>query len=212
MSTKNVDTLRLILFLCAIMTFAAVMILPEKKLPVPLYPQPTDETCGEAAFLMAWNYMHPNKALEMNDVIATASQEGWYINPDPAGVFTSPAHMVDMATYYAGQQGEQSPETGQMTDSEQALMFLFSQVILGHPVVADVNTIMGDPESPAHYVVVTGVSLTQRVVYYNDPYGYIAPGSHQAAEKSADWTIFWNSWINNGDDNNKGNGWYMTVK
>src|SRR5690349_20023712 len=161
---------------------------------------------------MAWNYAHPDKALVMADVIAKATLEGWYVNPDPAGVFTSPAHMSDMAAYYAGQHAEQGPDTGQMTDADQALMFLSSQVYMGHPVVTDVNTIMGDPDSPAHYVVVTGVSLTQRLVYYNDPYGYIAPGSHEAAEKSADWDVFWNSWINNGDDNNQGNGWYMIVK
>jgi hypothetical protein len=186
---------------------------PEKNLSeVPLYPQPNAETCGEAAFVMAWNYAHSNEALNLDEVIAVAAQMGWYIPSDPAGVYTSPAHMLDMANYYASQHGAQSVETGQMTNSQQALLFLFSQVMLGHPVIVNVTTLIGDIESPAHFVVVTGVSLIDAEIYYNDPYGYIAPNQHQADQGRVHWTMFWNSWSNNGDDNNKGNGWYMIVE
>ncbi len=160
---------------------------------------------------MAWNYTHPNQPLNLNDVITTAIQMGWYIPSDPAGVYTSPAHMHDMANYYASQNDAQSPEVGHITNQQQGLMFLFSQIMLGRAVIVDVTTVIGDSESPAHFVVVTGVSLIDAKIDYNDPYGYIAPDKHQADQIRADWPTFWNSWINNGDDNNQGNGWYMIL-
>src|SRR5882762_1368024 len=125
MSKKNSRIFKITILLCAVVTCAAVVVLPERKLSgvqlfpglqteltpsssgeenlseVPLYQQPTNETCGEAAFLMAWNYTHQNKLLNLDKVISTATQKGWYVNPDPAGVYTSPAHMSDMANYYA---------------------------------------------------------------------------------------------------------------
>lgn len=236
MSSSIGRTLKIILFLCAIVTCAGVIVLPERKLSgvgpypgfltgiipfsdaeknltgVPLYPQPTAETCGETAFLMAWNYVHSNKALDVRDVILLATQKGWYLPLDPTGVYTSPAHMRDMANYYASQNGAQSVDTGQMTNSQQALMFLFSQIVLGHPVIVDVTTVIGDTDSQAHFVVVTGVSLIDAEIFYNDPFGYIAPDKHQAHQARADWTSFWTSWSTNGDDNNNGNGWYMIVE
>jgi hypothetical protein len=120
--------------------------------------------------------------------------------------------MYDMGNYYAEQNGIQSPEVGQMTNSQQAWMFLVSQIMVGHPVIVDVTTIINDIDSQAHFVVVTGFSLTDATIDYNDPYGYIAPDKHQANQERVSWTTFWNSWSNNGDDNGEGNGWYMVVK
>jgi hypothetical protein len=232
MSKKIGQSIKLVFLSCAILfTGAALVVLPERKLSgiaypmsqvgtpslepnltdVPLYQQPTSETCGEAAFVMAWNYAHPDQMLDLNTVIALAIQNGWYIPGDPVGVYTSPAHMQEMASHYATQNNALTPGTGQMVDEQQALLFLFSQIIMGRPVVVDVNTIIGDTQSGAHFVVVTGISLIDGEIEYNDPYGYIGPTEHQADKKRERWTTFWESWRNNGDDNNKGNGWYMVV-
>lgn len=218
------------------MSTAAAVVLPEKKLSgvatypdfltaiaatpdfeenltgVPLYPQPTGETCGETAFVMAWNYTHPNKALDIREVISLATNKGWYVPSDPTGVYTSPGHMKDMANYYAEQNGIPGPEVGQMAASQPALIFLLSEMMLGHPVIVDVTTIITDVNSDAHFVVVTGVSLTDGTIDYNDPFGYITPDKHQANQEHVQWATFWNSWSNNGDNNGEGNGWYMVVK
>jgi uncharacterized protein YvpB len=233
MKNKPAMTIVIILLFSALAVCAAAVLWPEKGLSgassfekkpssvpfyekrlsgVPLYEQPTNETCGEAAFLMAWNYTHADKPLNMDKVIGTAAQKGWYVNPDPAHIFTSPDHMQDMAAYYASQNAAPAPEAGHVSDQTQALLFLFSQLTQGHPVIVDVNTDMGNIKSPAHFVVVTGVSFTDTQIYYNDPYGYIAPANHGADQQRADWALFWNSWRNNGDDNGQGNGWYMLVK
>lgn len=237
MNNKFARSFKLFFFLGVILIMStAAVILPERKLSgvatypdfltaivatsdatenltdVPLYSQPTAETCGETAFVMAWNYIHPDKALDIREVISFATQEGWYVPSDPAGVYTSPSHMYDMGNYYAGQHGSPSPEVGHMTDSQQALTFLFSQMMLGRPVIVDVTTIIDDIDSAAHFVVVTGVSLTDATIEYNDPYGYIAPDKHQANQERVKWSTFWNSWRNNGDNNGEGNGWYMIVK
>lgn len=227
--------LTLLLIVAIFVTTAAVVVLPEKRLAgvpmyqglpasslpslgaeetlpgVPLHAQPNDETCGEAAFLMGWDYVHPTQTLNLDAVISMAIQQGWYIPSDPAGVYTSPGHMYDMASYYADQHNVRRPEVGQITAPQHGLLFLYSQIVTGHPVIVDVNTIMGDTESSAHFVVVTGVSLIDAEIYYNDPYGYISATEHQAGQRSADWSTFWESWSNNGDDNGKGNGWYMVV-
>jgi len=237
MKTKFRRTFKIILIsLCTVATCAAAIVVPERKLSgvplyqfltqtpspdpapeenleeVPLYSQPTGETCGEAAFVMAWDYAHPTQTLNLNDVIVKAIEQGWYIPGDPAGVYTSPDHMRDMAAYYAALHGTSSPETGQVNNSQHGLLFLFSNIILGRPVIVDVNTIMGDTSSTAHFVVVTGVSLLDGEISYNDPYGYISPYERQAGQRRAQWDVFWNSWSNNGDDNGKGNGWYMVVR
>lgn len=225
----------LLLVVAIFVTTAAVVVLPDKRLTgvpmyqglpaeslpslgaeenltgVPLHAQPNDETCGEAAFLMAWDYVHPTQTLNLDTVIAMAIQQGWYIPYDQAGVYTSPDHMRDMTSYYATQHSAPSPEVGQVTTPQHGLLFLYSQIVMGHPVVVDVNTIIGDTESAAHFVVVTGVSLIDAKIYYNDPYGYISATEHQAGQRSADWATFWDSWSNNGDDNGKGNGWYMII-
>ena len=161
---------------------------------------------------MAWNYAHPNKPLNVEGIISRATQQGWYFPADPAKVYTSPAHMGAMGTYYAAHNNEPAPEVGQMGNSPQALLFLYSQIVLGHPVIVDVTTDIGNTHSAAHFVVVTGVSLMDTQISYNDPYGYISPGHHQAAQELANWLAFWNSWSANGDDQGRGDGWYMIVK
>jgi hypothetical protein len=179
---------------------------------VPLYEQPTLESCGETAFVMDWNYTHPDTPLNLTSVISNATRQGWYLPGDPAKVFTSPAHMADMANYYAAHNNIPEAEVGRVTGSQEGWMLLFSRMMLGQPVVVDVTTVMGDTGSAAHFVVVTGVSLIDGEIYYNDPYGYIALGEHEPAQQHADWDIFWHSWSENGDAGGQGNGWYMIVK
>lgn len=189
----------------------ALLFSPAQTLDVPLYPQPTGETCGQTTFVMAWNYAHADYALQIPDVIAISTRQGWYIPNDPTGVYTSPAHMLAIADSYAQQYGAAAPANGHLLESFQALTFLVSQLAQGHPVIVDVNTIMGDVTSSTHFVVVTGVSLSGELITYNDPFGYISPGRHQASQETTDWNTFWASWGSNGDANNDGNGWYMIV-
>lgn len=236
-TTRFFRTLKVLLFVCIVLlTCVAAVILPERRLSgvpllsdfmaqaaptlepdqtlddVPLYEQPTSATCGPTAFAMAWNYAHADKALNLWSVITLATKQGWYLPGDSAGVYTSPDHMYDMAVYYANQNGALAPEFGRVSSQQQGVVVLFSQIAMGRPVIVDVNTLIGDTTSPAHFVVVTGISLTQGVVYYNDPFGYIDADEHQAHEGQADWSKFWLSWSSNGDDNGKGNGWYMVVR
>lgn len=186
---------------------------PEQTLEdVPLYEQPTSATCGPTAFAMAWNYAHPDKALNLYSVISLATQQGWYLPYDPALVFTSPDHMRDMAVYYATQNAVPAPDTGRVSTQQDGVIVLFSQIAMGHSVIVDVNTLIGDTTTPAHFVVVTGISLTKGLVYYNDPFGYIDADEHQANEGQVEWAKFWLSWSSNGDDEGKGNGWYMVVR
>jgi hypothetical protein len=66
-----------------------------------------------------------------------------------------------------------------------------------------------DPESEAHFIVVTGISMdTQRanaiVIHYNDPF--------TGTQKSDDWAGpqgVWNAWKSNDDPG--GSGWWLVL-
>ena len=79
----------------------------------------------------------------------------------------------------------------------------------GEPVIIDVLSNFMDPESEAHFVVVTGISVdTARdnavVIYYNDPL--------TGTPETADWDGsqgLWNAWRTNDDPG--GAGWWMVI-
>ena len=73
----------------------------------------------------------------------------------------------------------------------------------------DVLSNFSDPDSGAHFIVVTGISVdAQRgnavVIHYNDPL--------TGTKKSSDWSGsegVWNAWLTNGDPG--GAGWWMVI-
>ena len=77
----------------------------------------------------------------------------------------------------------------------------------GNPVAIDVFTVLNDPNSGQHFVVVTGISSDPNngnvlMVTYIDPF--------TGAEETATWDQLWTAWSTNNDANGTGNGWWLT--
>ena len=117
--------------------------------------------------------------------------------------FTSPASTVKIAEYYAD-----GISSGTVTRPDQGLDLLLEKLRDGEPVVIDVLSDFSDPESEAHFILVTGISVEPdrgvMVIHYNDPL--------TGTKKSAGWAGsqgVWNAWQNNGDPG--GAGWWMVM-
>jgi peptidase C39-like protein len=158
-------------------------------------------SCGEAAIVMALNYAHPEEAISEAAVIDYAVRGGTYTPVDAP--FTSPADMVRLAQHYTGQ-----VSTGYVITQEQGLELLAERLNKGEPVIIDVTTLLSDPQSGAHFVVVTGVTIdafnAKASIKFNNP----LTGRNQ----SADWygsEGIWQVWQNNGDPG--GTGWWLTM-
>jgi predicted methyltransferase len=111
------------------------------------------------------------------DVIDYAAGHGYYTEDFPP--FTSPANMVKIARYYAD-----DVSTGTVFSSGQGLALLIRKLRNGEPVIMDVLSNFNDPESEAHFVVITGMSVDQNrgnaiIIHYNDPL--------TGTKESADW-------------------------
>jgi hypothetical protein len=120
------------------------------NLPVDAIRQAKATSCGEAAFVMAYNYAYPETKVTETQVIELAAGEGWYT--ELKFPYTSPADMENIAHYYAD-----TVSTGSVDEKNEALAFLIETLTGGDPVIIDLLTRLGDPGSGAHYVVVTGV-------------------------------------------------------
>jgi hypothetical protein len=159
-------------------------------------------SCGEAAITMAHNFAHPDDLVSEQMVIEYAAAQGYFTPGVPP--YTSPANMVRIARHYA-----QPVDTGSVVSSGQGLTLLIERLQDGEPVIIDVLTRLNDPDSEAHFLVVTGVSLDPNrdnavVIHYNDPLTGRAGSADWAGE-----TGIWNAWQNNGDPG--GAGWWMVV-
>jgi hypothetical protein len=112
--------------------------------------------------------------------------------------------MVKIADYYAN-----DISTGRVITARQGLALLIQKLRQGDPVIIDVLTNFGDPESDAHFVVVTGVSVDPNrnnavIIHYNDPL--------TGTKESDDWEGtqgVWNAWQTNGDPG--GAGWWLVI-
>lgn len=171
-------------------------------LDVPVIQQSLSTSCGEAAIVIAYNYAYPQTPISEGEAIDYATQQGYFTPGVPP--FTSPANMVKIAEYYAGQVASGSVQT-----PEQGLALLAEKLEEGTPVIIDVLTIFTDPESEAHFVVVTGLSADPSleegiVVHYNDPLTGIRDSALWAGP-----TGVWNAWQNNGDPG--GPGWWLAI-
>jgi len=159
-------------------------------------------SCGEAVIVMVYNYFYPQTPIYEADVIAYATAEGYFT--ESVSPYTSPANMVKIAEYYAD-----DVSTGRVFNSGQGLSLLIQKLRNGEPVIIDVLSNFTDPESEAHFIVVTGVAVdpdreNTLVIHYNDP----LTGTYE----SADWAGaqgVWNAWKNNLDPG--GSGWWLTI-
>jgi hypothetical protein len=159
-------------------------------------------SCGEAVIAMVYNYAYPQTPIGEQEVIEYAAGHGYYTEDFPP--FTSPANIVKIAQYYAD-----DVSTGRVTNSGRGLSLLIRKLRNGEPVVIDVLSKLNDPQSEAHFVVVTGISVDPNrrnaiVIYYNDPL--------TGTKESADWAGsegVWNAWQNNRDPG--GSGWWLVI-
>lgn len=172
------------------------------SLQVDVTQQSGGTSCGEAVIAMVYNYAYPQTPIGEQEVIEYAAAHGYYTEDFPP--FTSPANMVKIADYYAD-----DVSTGTVTTSRQGVALLMRKLRNGEPVIMDVLSNFKDPESEAHFVVVTGMSVDQNrdnaiIIHYNDPL--------TGTRESADWAGnkgVWNAWQNNRDPG--GSGWWLVI-
>lgn len=171
-------------------------------LPVPVLQQSLSTSCGEAVIEMTYNYAFPETPISEQEVIEYAAANGYYtadLSP-----FTSPANMVKIARHYTD-----NVSTGHVISSGQGLSLLIQRLQRGEPVIIDVLSNFRDPESEAHFVVVTGISVDPNrnnavVIHYNDP----LTGTKETDDWEGDEGV-WNAWQTNGDPG--GSGWWLVI-
>jgi hypothetical protein len=172
------------------------------QLQVPVLMQSRGTSCGEAVIVMTYNYAYPETPLTEQEVIEYASANGYFTEGVPP--FTSPANMVKIARNYT-----QDVSAGTVLSSGQGLSLLKQRLRAGEPVIIDVLSDLSDPESEAHFIVVTGISADAArnnavVIHYNDP----LTGTQQAHDWAGSQGV-WNAWRTNGDPG--GAGWWMVI-
>lgn len=171
-------------------------------LPVPVLQQSRGTSCGEAVIAMTYNYAYPNTPVTEQAVIEYATANGYFTEDIPP--FTSPANMVKIAEYYA-----EEVSTGTVLTANQGLSLLQQKLRNGEPVIIDVLSDFTDPDSEAHFVVVTGIAVDAArnnavLIHYNDPL--------TGTQKVDDWEGeqgVWNAWRTNRDPG--GSGWWLVI-
>lgn len=172
------------------------------SLDVPVLKQAWSTSCGEAVIAMAHNYAYPHTPLSEQEVIEFAAAQGYYTPGKPP--FTSPASMVKIAEHYA-----KDVTSGTVATSQEGLALLIDKLQQGEPVIIDVLSNFSDPESEAHFIVVTGVAVDpaseeRLIIHYNDP----LTGTGESAEWEGSQGV-WNAWLMNGDPG--GAGWWLVI-
>jgi hypothetical protein len=172
------------------------------SLDVPVVKQAWSTSCGEAVIAMAYNYAYPETPLSEREVIEFAAANGYYTADKPP--FTSPANMVKIAEHYA-----KDVTSGTVASAQEGLALLIDKVQDGEPVIIDVLSNFSDPNSEAHFVVVTGISVDPAVndrviIHYNDP----LTGTKESAGWEGSQGV-WNAWLMNGDPG--GAGWWLVI-
>lgn len=171
-------------------------------LDVPALRQALGTSCGEAVIVMTYNYAYPDTPITEQQVIDYAEASGYYTPDLPP--WTSPANMVKIAENYVD-----NVSTGKVLTARQGLDLLIQNLRRGDPVIIDVLTNFNDPESDAHFIVVTGVSVDPNrnnavVIHYNDP----LTGTKESDDWDGDQGV-WNAWQTNGDPG--GAGWWLVI-
>jgi hypothetical protein len=172
------------------------------SLPVPVFQQSRSTSCGEAVIAMTYNFIHPERPLTEQEVIDYALENEYF--DEALSPFTSPANMVKIAEHYT-----EDVSHGTVSTPERGLSLIFDNLRRGVPVIIDVLSNFSDPESEAHFIVITGLSVdTSRedavVIHYNDPL--------TGTQETGDWLGeqgVWNAWITNNDPG--GPGWWLVI-
>jgi len=172
------------------------------SLQVEVIKQSRGTSCGEAVIAMAYNYAYPQTPLTEQEVIEYAAAHGYFT--ESVSPYTSPANMVKIARNYT-----EHVSSGTVTNSNAGLALLIQRLRKDEPVTIDVLSNFSDPESEAHFIVVTGISVDPQrgnaiIIHYNDPL--------TGTKESADWAGsegVWNAWKNNADPG--GPGWWMVI-
>jgi hypothetical protein len=198
---------------------------------VPLVSQQDYTSCGEAVFIMGWNYKNPSQTLDIEMVETIGMTLKVYFpasSTEPHGYLgTSPSGMKVIGDYYADKYKRTPPTAGNINlDSGgayarlEAIGLLYSQLSSGNPVIIEVTDAIGNPSktyNDSHYVIVTGMNFDAGIVTFNDPLVNLSmSGKILGAGRSAEWSQIWASWFNNKDINpgkggHPGRGWYMIV-
>ena len=172
------------------------------QLQVPVFQQSRGTSCGEAVIAMVYNYAFPDTPLTEQEVIEYAAANGYFT--EDLAPFTSPANMVKIARHYSD-----DIATGTVLSPRQGLSLLRQKLRAGDPVIIDVLSDFSDPESEAHFVVVTGISVdpirnNAVIIHYNDP----LTGTQETDDWSGPQGV-WNAWRTNGDPG--GAGWWLAI-
>lgn len=170
------------------------------NLPVAALLQLKYTSCGESAITMAYNYAYPETRLSEQEVIEYAEEQGYYT--ERKYPFTSPESMVRIGEHYAD-----TVTTGAVDDADAALDFLIETLTGGDPVIIDTLVSLDDPDSGAHFVVVTGIDISNPKavkLFYNDS---LMGGNRWSYWHGSEG--LWNGWQNNGDPG--GAGWWMVI-
>lgn len=171
-------------------------------LNVPAMRQALGTSCGEAVITMTYNYAYPKTPITEQQVIEYAATNGYYTPNLPP--WTSPANMVKIAENYVD-----DASTGRVFTARQGLDLLIQNLRRGDPVIIDVLTNFNDPESDAHFIVISGVSVDPNrnnaiVIHYNDP----LTGTKESANWEGSQGV-WNAWQTNDDPG--GQGWWLVI-
>jgi len=172
------------------------------NLEVPVLKQLWGTSCGEAVIAMTYNYAYPNTPITEAEVIQYAKANQYYT--EDVSPYTSPANMVKIARNYT-----RDISTGRVFNSAQGLSLLIQKLRNGEPVIIDVLSNFSDPQSEAHFIVVTGISADPAqedtiLFYYNDPL--------TGTKQTGDWLGsegLWNAWHTNRDPG--GAGWWLVL-
>jgi hypothetical protein len=172
------------------------------QLPVAPLRQTKITSCGPAVLAMAYRYAFPLGETGERDILTYAEMQGWYT--ETKYPYTSPANMVKIIRHYT-----RDLSTGQAASAAQGLEILSVQLRQGHPVIIDALTLLDDPRSGAHYLLVTGISVAPDnkyavTIHYNDP----LTGKTKSAPYYGEGGL-WDAWRRNGDPG--GSGWWLVI-
>ena len=134
-------------------------------------------------------------------ILNYAEMQGYYT--ELKAPFTSPANMVKISQHYT-----KIYSTGTASNSDERLMLLREKLQMGNPVIIDAIARLFDPTSGAHFILVTGISVSPDnkyaiMIYYNDP----LTGNNRSSPWFGEEGI-WNAWNHNGDPG--GSGWWLS--
>jgi len=171
-------------------------------LDIPPLAQSRGTSCGEAVIVMAYNYVHPESPLNEADVITYAAEKRYFT--EDAEPFTSPANMLKITRHYTF-----AYSSGNVYNSDQGLALLVRKLRNGDPVIIDVLTHLDDPNSDAHFVLVTGMladinNSNAITIFYNNP----LTGARESALWDGEAGI-WHAWQHNPDPG--GSGWWLVI-